>query len=162
MGARAQLRVRDDQGGIDGAGLWRYFEGGLTASVLGLDSSSQFGGSSRGPPGSPGLRPNLHLQVPGGQSLSLSPSCLRASREGRSQPEELGSRLWKTGRAAGPQNTSSSVCLGAAVGTPGGGVRDARHAWVVPGCLLHADLGVGRDLLLSRTSGPLSDELSPH
>lgn len=60
------------------------------------------------------------------------------------------------------QNTSSDVRLGAGVGTPGGSVRDARHAWVVPSCLLRQDLGVGRDLLLSLHLRPFQGRaLSP-
>ena len=44
---------------------------------------------------------------------------------------------------------------------PCGGMRDARHVWVVPSCLLCEDLGVGRACCSAPTQGPLSDKLPP-
>ena len=68
------------------------------------------------------------------------------NRVSTSQLEELGSQAVGVGGSWALQNiSSSSVCLGSGVGTPRGG---ARHAWVVPRCLLHEDVGVGRGLPL--------------
>lgn len=87
---------------------------------------------------------------------------MTASGEGRSQPGKPGSQAvgdWEGSWA--PEHQFLCVPWRCCC-DPRGGVRDARHAWVVPSCLLCEDLGVGRDLLLSPTSGPLSDKLSAH
>lgn len=56
---------------------------------------------------------------------------------------EDGEGSWALGTPVPP------CALALVLGPPGGGVRDARHVWVVPSCLRHEDLGVGRDVLLS-------------
>lgn len=66
-----------------------------------------------------------------------------------------------TGRAAGPSRTLVPLCaLALALGPPSGGVRDARHAWVVPSCLLLRTWGWGETCCSAPTPGPLSDKLS--
>lgn len=67
-----------------------------------------------------------------------------------------------TGRAAGPSRTLVPLCaLALALGPPSGGVRDARHAWVVPSCLLLRTWGWGETCCSAPTPAPLSDKLSP-
>lgn len=91
----------------------------------------------------PGSQPENH----GGQRPALALLWGLAELGERLTSERAG--LWGGGSWA-LQNTSSSVCLGSGVGTPCL-VRDARHVWVVPSCLLQEDLGAGRDLLLCST-----------
>lgn len=61
-----------------------------------------------------------------------------SDRAGEPDPDGIGT-------AGLPGTPGSTVCLGSCVGTPSGGVRDARRTWVVPSCLLQEDLQAGRE-----------------